>query len=419
MKNISKLVACASLSVLSVAAVAQVHLPSPGGGKHFKAKTFTNKPSFHYVDRHIGRSPIALTYFNLNYDSADAITNTVTTHYDNQGELMNTHYVYPADTVGANYNVINYITVAFDSLFDPYQLMDTSYAAIAAKNEYLVVDTIVVPIAQINYSGINDTLEISLTTVSGSPNTGYPMATVIKDTLIIGQQLGTGTDAGINLIKWGVGTALSNPRFSVTVTYIGSKLDSCWFIYGFAGFNGSCDGGTFTLANPTTWSPVDVSGSTPVDENSFLLYNEYASYGALPDITGAGLFYDCNGDGTYDAGDGGPYEENVYIWSLVHTAVNSTLNVNSIAASGFSVTQNYPNPFNKETQIAYSLSKSTDISFSVYDITGREIMANNYNTVSPGNHVINLNANSFSPGVYFYTFKVGGSTITKKMIITE
>ncbi len=417
MKKTSKFFACLSLSLLTVGAMAQTHLIAPGGAKHHTARTFSNRPSYHYRD--LSRSLVALTYFNLNYDSADAITNSVTTHYDYQGELMNSNYVYPADTAGGNYNVINYVTVAFDSLFDPYQLIDTSYAAIAARSEVLVVDTIVFPFVQVNHSGTNDTIDISLNMVNGTPNTGYPLATVIKDTLIIGQQLGLGSSSLINIVKWGVGQELSDPRFSVTVTYKGSKMDSCYFLYGFAGFNGSCDGGTFTLANATTWSPIDVSGSTPVPENSFVLYNEYVAYGQLPDITGAGLFYDCNGDGTYDAGDGGPYEENIYVWALVHTAANVATAVNNISASGFSVKQNYPNPFNKTTQISYSLTKSADVTFSVYDMTGREIMTTNYNTVTPGNHAINLSANSFSPGVYFYTFTIGGTKVTNKMVITE
>jgi hypothetical protein len=337
---------------------------------------------------------------------------------------MNVHYSYPTDTVGdpGNFNVINTITVAFDSLFDPYFYTDTSYAGIAAKGESLVIDTIVVPIVQINHSGTNDTLDIAIYQVDPLPTLGYPSSTLIKDTLIIGQQLALSSDNYIFDLKWGVGLQLTNPRFSVTVTYSGPKTDSCWYLYGFAGFSGNCDGGgPYTLAAQTTWSPIDTDGTGhgvgKINENSFLVYNEYASYGALPDVTGAGIFYDCNGNGVYDAGDGAPYEENVYIWALVHTAVAT--GINSITASGLSVHQNYPNPFNAETQINYSLTKASDVTFSVYDMTGRVLINNVYTNSTPGQHTINLSANSFSPGIYFYTFNVNGSTVTKKMVITE
>ncbi|HTB32174.1 MAG TPA: T9SS type A sorting domain-containing protein, partial [Bacteroidia bacterium] len=100
--------------------------------------------------------------------------------------------------------------------------------------------------------------------------------------------------------------------------------------------------------------------------------------------------------------------------------VNTTpTGINSINTSGLSVAQNYPNPFNKTTQITYTLTKSSDVTFSVYDMTGRVLVNNVYTNSTPGKHEINLNANTFSPGVYFYTFNVNGSTVTKKMVITE
>lgn len=423
MKNFSKTIAAIGMSLLTIGAVAQVALKAEEGANNHYAKTFAYKAPYHFIYHDMQKAPTTLTYFNLNYDSADAITNLVTTHYRYQGELINADYVYPADTVGKNYDCVNSVTVAFDSLFDPYQSIDTSYAAIAAKGEYLVVDTIVIPIVQINYSGINDTITISLNKVDGPTTTGYPSTTVIKDTVIIGQQLAMSSDNLISYIKWGVGKTLANPKFSVSLTYNGNKTDSCWFIYGFAGFTGSCTNGNSLLAAQTAWSDVDTNtaaaGNGPLVENTFVAYNEYfGSYGLLPTSAGGFIYYDCNGNGSYDPGtDGVAYYENAYIWALVHTAINT--GINSVTESGLSVAQNYPNPFNKETQISYSLTKTSDVTFSVYDITGRVLLNNVYTNSTPGQHVINLSANSFSPGIYFYTFNVNGSTVTKKMVITE
>jgi hypothetical protein len=93
--------------------------------------------------------------------------------------------------------------------------------------------------------------------------------------------------------------------------------------------------------------------------------------------------------------------------------------INKINSPGFSVDQNYPNPFTTSTEITYNLVKASDVTFSVSDITGRVIVNNVYTNSAPGAHTINLSGTSFSPGVYFYTFNVNGSTITKKMVITE
>ena len=73
----------------------------------------------------------------------------------------------------------------------------------------------------------------------------------------------------------------------------------------------------------------------------------------------------------------------------------------------------------RKQPLAYSLTKSSDVTFTVYDITGRVITTNIMGNVAAGQYSINLSANKFSPGIYFYTFNVNGSNITKKMVITE
>ena len=61
----------------------------------------------------------------------------------------------------------------------------------------------------------------------------------------------------------------------------------------------------------------------------------------------------------------------------------------------------------------------SNVAFSVYDMTGRELVHNNYTTVAPGNHVITIQANRFTPGIYFYSFNVNGTKVTRKMVITQ
>jgi len=42
-------------------------------------------------------------------------------------------------------------------------------------------------------------------------------------------------------------------------------------------------------------------------------------------------------------------------------------------SNGFSLLQNYPNPFNQSTSITFDLSEPSDVTLSVYDISGVEI----------------------------------------------
>jgi len=346
----------------------------------------------------------------LNYDSADATIWGAAAYFHNQGELMNAHYTYPADTVGKNFNCINSISVAFDSMIDPYVPMTYT---VASK---IRIDTIYIPIAQFNHSGINDTLDVQINSCSAK---GYPQAAVLLDQKVIGTTgIGGASTLNINFLKVPFNQTITATKFAVTLVYSGSKVDSCYFIYGFGYFKGSCPGPGVTLANTTNFRPIaTTAGTGQFNANSFEVWNQYKSFGTLPDATGANIYYDCNGNGKYDPGvDGTSYYQNINIIAMVDLDPSG---IDEVAANQFSVGQNYPNPFNKTTQITYNVTKSSDVVFSVYDMTGRELVNNTYTTVAPGQHVISLAANQFTPGVYFYTFNVNGVKATKKMVITQ
>ena len=107
-------------------------------------------------------------------------------------------------------------------MYDPY-----TFTAFYGKNLLapLYVDSIYTYIAQINNSGHNDTLEIQLNSVSAG---GYPTATKLKDTMIIGTSIGAGVDNQIAVISWGVHYKLaSGYKFAVTMKYYDyTKIDT-------------------------------------------------------------------------------------------------------------------------------------------------------------------------------------------------
>lgn len=402
MKKVYQIIAVLALSVSTVGAFGQAaqHFLMPKG---HHGKTMTMSSNTHSILR----TQAGPTGVILDWDSADA-TIWGAAYYHNQGELMNTHYVYPNDTAGGNYNTVNYVTVAFDSMFDAYT--QTGYPAPSS----IKIDSLYVPFAQVNHSGIDDTLDIKVVKVDGN---GYPTATQLMDTMIIGTNIGAGSSSLIAFAVWGPNKVISGKGFAVTLKYMGSKMDSCYFIYGFGSFTNNCTFGSgVVLAQNTFWSTVHES--TPFVANSFVLWNQYSSYGTLPDNTGADIYYDCNSDGNYTSGtDGLSYFQNINIYAMVD--LDPPSGVNEVASKGFSVGQNYPNPFNNNTEISYNLTKSANVQFTVCDMTGRELVSNNYSTVAPGQHVINLQASQFTPGIYFYTFNVNGNKVTRKMVITQ
>ncbi|RMH62145.1 MAG: T9SS C-terminal target domain-containing protein, partial [Calditrichaeota bacterium] len=80
---------------------------------------------------------------------------------------------------------------------------------------------------------------------------------------------------------------------------------------------------------------------------------------------------------------------------------------------------NYPNPFNPETVIRYNLSRSMDISLSVYDISGRRIARLIHARQSAGTHSIRFNATSIASGIYLYTLNGAGMQSSRTMLVMK
>ena len=90
---------------------------------------------------------------------------------------------------------------------------------------------------------------------------------------------------------------------------------------------------------------------------------------------------------------------------------------------------NYPNPFNPETWIPYQLSKSADVTVSIYSVNGRLIRTLALGHQSAGVYQIKSRAaywdgrNEFgehvASGLYFYMLTAGNFSATGKMLVRK
>jgi hypothetical protein len=284
--------------------------------------------------------------------------------------------------------------------------------------------TINVPIIQEHNSGRGnlDTLEIQ---INGLDTHGYPLqSSVLLDTMIIdSNSIGMGNDSAIKMITWNVSNfSIAGSEFAVSVFYRDtSKLDSCWFVYGYNSFHRQCpaEPNTDTLfALPTDFSRITSSPNTIA--NSFEVWNEYvgiSSPGFFPSEGGNNIFFPCNPtDYTFHPDtDGANYFQDIHIF--IYDTLNVYSGIASLHTPGISVSQNYPNPFTSTSVINYSIVNSSDVTFTVNDITGREVFSRNYGIMNPGSHSITMNAAMLAPGIYFYTINASGTAVTKKMAV--
>lgn len=82
--------------------------------------------------------------------------------------------------------------------------------------------------------------------------------------------------------------------------------------------------------------------------------------------------------------------------------------------NGFNLAQNYPNPAENSTKIKFSIGKSSDVTLSVSDITGKKVLVPVFGYYPTGDHEVLIQG--LNKGIYFYTLETKSFVSTKKMI---
>jgi hypothetical protein len=421
MKKVYNLVLVCGLSLLTIGASAQS-----------LKKAILTKETKHIVTAHLkhaAHKPTAgTTYAFIDYPVIDS---AISSQYAGISYLgsplaqgfyvqdLNTHYVNADSGTQINPVLLHSASVAFDSIID---ISGTAY-----QGQSVVVDSLFIPVGQENLSGKNDTLVVQINSVTAA---GIPTSTVLwSQTIIQDTGLSSGPSNAKGAASWFYAYTLQlapqfslpagSSKFAVTLKYYDeTKQDTFGFLYGSPAYNCAAAGGNFPDTTYVgTVIKITGTGGGLYTANSFT--NGYAHYTngtttiTLPSAAyGAGLSYAC---GT--ASSTGLDWQDIAMYAEV--SFTDVTGVNAVKDNGLTIGQNYPNPFNKTTNISYSLTKSSDVVFTVSDMTGRTLINNTYSNSTPGQHVISLSASEFTPGVYFYTFNVNGSSVTKKMIITE
>jgi len=88
------------------------------------------------------------------------------------------------------------------------------------------------------------------------------------------------------------------------------------------------------------------------------------------------------------------------------------------------LSQNYPNPFNPITTIRYQIPEKTNVSLTIYDMVGKEIikLVNEYQ--HEGLQEVSWDAKDnlgrpVSAGIYIYKMKAGEFVQNKKMVLLK
>jgi len=101
----------------------------------------------------------------------------------------------------------------------------------------------------------------------------------------------------------------------------------------------------------------------------------------------------------------------------------SILTTTGLPAS-FALAQNYPNPFNPATVISFDLPYRDQVSLTIYNIIGQEVISLIDNDLPAGRHQItwdsrDVSGEKVSSGVYLYRLETSDYLATKKMVLMK
>ncbi len=181
--------------------------------------------------------------------------------------------------------------------------------------------------------------------------------------------------------------------------------------------------GRIYFANPNTGEVLDTLN---VAEWNFAQAGQYDNPDTLGTASGYTSVFNVDYDNEFNL-----YSQTYYGWTVdkwqysselptIEITITNVEIINNTVPERFTLQQNYPNPFNPTTTIEFSITESSDVTLSIYSITGelvtKLIDGENYNS---GTYKISLDASLLTSGTYFYSLRNGNKTISKKMTLLK
>ena len=85
----------------------------------------------------------------------------------------------------------------------------------------------------------------------------------------------------------------------------------------------------------------------------------------------------------------------------------------------FSLDRAYPNPFNPVTTLSFAIPIDSEVSLSIYNLQGREVISLLNGNMDAGYHTAVWNADSYSSGVYFVKMITGDYVDIQKLMLLK
>ncbi|MCG9909792.1 MAG: T9SS type A sorting domain-containing protein [Flavobacteriales bacterium] len=101
--------------------------------------------------------------------------------------------------------------------------------------------------------------------------------------------------------------------------------------------------------------------------------------------------------------------------SGITSTVGCNLSVeNAELESGFSI---FPNPAFSQINIQYEITEISDITISLYNISGQQLAQTFIGKQTPGSYTVEQSLGNIKPGMYYYTLNINGAVVSKPLMV--
>lgn len=90
-----------------------------------------------------------------------------------------------------------------------------------------------------------------------------------------------------------------------------------------------------------------------------------------------------------------------------------------IGKAGFNLYPSYPSPTSGLHNVAFSTDATADVTLTVYDRTGRTVLATTERQVAPGKHTLALDGSAWAAGTYYYVLSNGSHSLGSKFAVVH
>ena len=125
----------------------------------------------------------------------------------------------------------------------------------------------------------------------------------------------------------------------------------------------------------------------------------------------------------------GPFQHKVTTTDIHNAYMSVQMQVGNVIPQETILGQNFPNPFNPETWIPYQLSRDTNVTIQIYNVSGHSVRTLNLGHKSIGSYMTSSTAaywdgkngtgEHVSSGIYFYALQTESFSATRRMVILK